>query len=201
MTPAILLAALSVALPVTPPGTSGASAQITVSFSSQGASVLKALTGKRISGVSLNAVVVCSASPATIPIGRIYQLAAQHGISYLKPEEARALILRTVSFNWTNLLLDALTDGPQGAAFLGASKLVSMSNPVIAALIGSSAIIGLATKRIKTFAPDPSPLLKDLLDPKATMTFTTAGCNSGIIATRYKGRKSDNSDGIWTLQN
>lgn len=199
MTPAILLAAVSVALPTTPPGTSG-SPGITVSFSGQGAETLKALTGKRIRGVALNAVIVCSPVPVTIPIGRIYQLAAQHGISYLKPEEATAMIIRTVSFNWTNILLDALTDGPQGAAFLGASKLVSMSNPVIAALIGSSAIIGLATKRIKTFAPDPSPVLKDLLDPKATMTFAAAGCSSGIIATRYKGRKSDNSDGTWVIQ-
>jgi hypothetical protein len=200
MTPAIILAALSMAAPVAivPPGTTPAI--VTISFSGQGAEALRAMTGKRVRGVGLESVVTCSTGTVKLPAGRIYQLAIQHGISPIDPDVAESLIKRKVGFSIFNILPSVLSDGTGGIAVLGAAKVIAMSSPWLVGLTAASATINLVEKQIQSHAPDPAPLFKLLLDPANAISFAEAGCSRAMMVVRYKGRKSDNSDGTWTIQ-
>ena len=173
---------------------------ITASFSSQGAEALKAMVGKKVRGVGLTSVTVCSASPAKFASGLIWQSAVSHGISPIDPDIATAMINRKVAWSLYTVIPHLFTDGAGGLAALGAGRVISMSSPWLVGLVALSATTNIVMGQIASHKPDPSVLFKNLLDPTGTMVFDGASCKRAMLVTRYKGKKTEQADGVYTIQ-
>lgn len=172
---------------------------VTVSFSSQGAEALKAMTGKKIRGVGLTAVTVCSTDIAHVPVGTVFQNAISHGISPIDPDIAIAMVNRKVGFSIYHILPHIVSDGAAGVAVLMAGRVISATNPWLVGLISLAEVGKIAQQQFESHAPDPAPLFKSLLDPNASMDFSGKACHRGMMVTRYKGKQSDKADGTYSL--
>src|SRR5437868_3450730 len=114
----LFLAALSV-LPL--------AAQVTASFSPQGAASLRALTGKRIAGFQLIQVTICAQQAAVLPAGRIYQMANGAGIQTIAPKVASAIVKTTVNRDMHKIAAEMLKAGTLIGATVMGSGLVAAS--------------------------------------------------------------------------
>jgi hypothetical protein len=171
----------------------------TVSFAPQGAAVLKALTGKRIAGVGIADVVVCSPSGLPIPSGVVYQTLVRNGISPIRPESAKALFNRTVALNWRNLVLEGAADASIGIPVLGQSGVIKMTTKWVVAILAGHAVIDSLSNQARAHMPDPSPVLSSLLDPGDVLTFAGAatGCHESSVIIRFN---RDTKPGIFVIQ-
>jgi hypothetical protein len=159
----------------------------TVSFSPQGAKVLETLTGKRISGVGIHDLVICSPLDLPVRAGSVYQLAVAQGISPLSPALATALFRSTVNRNWRNIALDIGADASVGIPVLGQAGIISMSAKWVTALLSGHFVFDSMKARLTSHLPDPTPVLGSLLDPGSVLTFM-GSCREAMMITRY-GRK------------
>lgn len=169
----------------------------TVSFAPQGAAVLKALTGKRIPGVGIADVVICS--PAPIPAGAVYQTLVRNGVSPIRPASAKALFNRTVALNWRNLLLEAAADASIGIPVLGQSGVIKMSAKWVVAILAGHAVIDSLSGQVRSHIPDPSPVLSSLLDPGEVLAFagSVTGCRESSVIIRFT---KDTKPGVFVIQ-
>lgn len=158
----------------------------TVSFAPQGASALKALTGKRIAGVGAMSAIVCSENESSVSAGVVYQAAAKQGIATLDPAVAKALINRTVMLNWRNVGMFFWRTG-------SLSLIAAMTGGAFAASKSVQTAITLAhgtgdevASYVVQHVPDPTAWTSQLLDPSSVITVDTASrCRSFMLAVRY----------------
>jgi hypothetical protein len=155
----------------------------TVTFSPQGAAVLKALTGKRIKGVGIMVAEVCSTIP--VSAGAVYGKASTQGIAWIDPALGKQLINRTVNISWPNLIGAGITDASLLVPLFGAAGIISMAPKWVAALISGHGAADLAISRLRTYAPDPTALETQLLDPEAMITFADKPCHRYDLLVQY----------------
>ncbi len=147
----------------------------TVSFSPQGASVLSDLAGKRISGIGIDALMICSPAGAPISGGSIYKTASQQGISWISPTLAGPMLRKTAARSAPSLLFSAATYASLGIPVLGQAKVISMSSKFVIGLLSGHALFDSFKSQIQYQVPDPSAFLATLLDPETSLTFA-GGC-------------------------
>jgi hypothetical protein len=156
----------------------------TVSFSPQGAKVLETLTGKRISGVGIHDLVICSPGGASIRGGAIYQLAVAQGIQPISPALARALFRQTVQRNWRNTVLRGAGYASLGIPVLGQAGVISMTSRWIVSLLSGHVVFDALQSDLRANLPDPEPVLGSLLDPEGIVTFA-GNCRESKMVTRF----------------
>ncbi len=158
----------------------------TVSFSPQGAAVLEALTGRRIPGIGIHDLIVCSPTGAPVISGSVYQLAVTHGVEPIAPAQARALFRRTASRSVWSVLFKGVGYAAIGVPILGQAKVVSMSSQLIFGMLSGHGVIDLARGDVQAQIPDPGPLLAGLLDPESVLSFAGTCRESRMVTVYHK---------------
>ncbi len=156
----------------------------TVSFSAQGSAVLQTLTGKRIAGVGIHEVLICSPDGAPVRGGAVYQLAISHGIEPISPPLARALFRTTVQRNWRNTVLRGGAYASLGIPVLGQAGVISMTSKWIISLLSGHVVFDSLQSDLRAQLPDPEPLLSTLLDPEGIVQFA-GNCRESKMVTRF----------------
>lgn len=164
---------------------------VTVTFSSQGAAVLSASSGKVIHGVQIIEALVCSAGAARLPGGLVYQTAVRNAVSPIGPNEARLILERTASFSPWNVGVELITDLISASAIIAAARVVKLTDQEEAATVAGAVLLNLAKPRLKEHAPDPSSTLARLIDPEKELAFSGPGCIDGRIVARYRAGSKD----------
>lgn len=162
----------------------------TISFSPQATAILKTSTGRSIKGVELVDVILCTVSPLTISNGIIYQKAVQSGFSTLSPSMGTVLVNQTVRFNWTNFVINFITDASIGVATLGAAKVIKMSTQALTSLVVVSGVWNAFSPQLRNLGPNATPLLSSLLDPSKTTYMSQSSCIEGTLLTEVTKIKS-----------
>lgn len=159
-------------------------------FSPQGASALRALTGKRIPGVQIVSVIACPAriSLPSIGGGEIYAESIRQGYQPILLDFAPSVINEAVASNKKQIVLEAFKVASIVAAGLGAGGVVKMSMAEISALVIAHQVGDELSARIKERLPNPGPLMSALLDPAKDLDIRD-GCKVSSILAVYPQRK------------
>lgn len=160
----------------TPPSAPNQCQGVCASFSGQGAAALKALTGKRIVGVQLIAVEICSTHPATFGAGLILQYASALGIQYHSPKIGSAIVQHTTDLNWRNVIINTAKVGTMLAAALTVSGTIAASAAWQTGLVVGHAATDSLPMLFSPGAPNPDPYLSGVLDANGTITVTPDRC-------------------------
>lgn len=162
----------------------------TVTFAPQGAAILKNQAGQVVKGVQILDLNVCSAAPATVPNGFVYQTAVANGFSAIGPTMGTALLNQKIAMNWKHFLVTFVTNGAIDAAVGGLTGVVAMPASVIKGLAIGHAFMDQFGPQLLATAPAASPVLSILLDPSKNTVFQSAGCvEASMLATYAKGAK------------
>ena len=153
----------------------------TVSFSPQGAEILKTMTGKRIKGVGIHELVICSSG--TVQAGAVYQLAVSNGILPISPAQAGTLFRQTAARSVPAIMLAGAGYASLGIPVLGQAGVISMTSRLIVGILSGHALFDSFRGQVQAQLPDPTPLLTALLDPEAVLTLT--GCKESKMITRF----------------
>lgn len=154
-----------------------------IQFSPQGASALKALTGKRIKGVQIVSVIACPAviSIPSISGGELYSAAITQGYEPILPQFAAAVITDAAASNKWQIALEVFRVASIAAIVAGTRSLNATQLLVIN---GAHQIGDELSSRIQTRLPNPAPLISALLDPEKTLDITH-GCQVSAILAVY----------------
>ncbi len=156
-----------------------------VSFSPQGAEALKTVAGRKIPGVGLTEVVLCSSTTEVVSNGRVYQAAVRNGLSPLSPALASATLGRIAATNFWSLALDGITDLGGLTAALGAAHVIQMTDQMVTGLAMARPAVDIAKIRVRARIPNPAPFEGMLLDPTKSSVFTGPGCLDLLMVTKY----------------
>ncbi len=158
----------------------------TVTFSPQGASALKSLTGKVIPSVQIVGVIVCPAvgNASNISAGRLYGAAVQARFSPILPKFAVSVIQSTVARNWRQYALEAAQVLSIAAVGLTASGVIKSTAQVTVGLATGHSIADYVSDRIRAKLPDAAPLILALLDPESKLDLSD-GCRSSAILSLF----------------
>lgn len=151
-------------------------AETRISVSPQGAASLKAMTGKRIPGVQILGVTMCS----DVRGGDVYQALNHVGIATIMPRNAVAIVEQTVNRNWRKTALDAGKIGALLAAAFTTSGVIAASPKVASALIVGHQVGDQVGELVRQRLPDPRGLLDALIDPEGRIE-AGAGCKVGMV--------------------
>ena len=155
------------------------------SIAPQGAEALRALTGKRIKGVQVLSVTVCSDVPASISGGMLYQAVARAGIAPISSKLAPAIIERTVDRNWRKIAIELIRSATLIGATLTSSGVITatktVTNLLIVAHTAGDEVSGILQSRL----PDATPLLSNLLASEATISLGAGGCHEALMLAVY----------------
>lgn len=154
----------------------------TVSFSPQGAEVLKAMMGRAVPGIAALGVEVCSQSDQRISAGRIYQTAITVGYEPRSPLVIDALMSAELGRNWRRLLAESLNLGTHAGAGLTASGIIKASSAWTTGLIAGAQLLDTVADRLRARLPSGTwrrDLLEGDLDLKA------GGCVEKLMFARY----------------
>lgn len=152
-----------------------------VSFSPQGSEIVKAMTGKRIKGVGIHELVICSSG--TVQGGAVYQLAVSNGILPISPAQAGTLFRQTAARSVPALLLAGAGYASLGVPVLGQAGVISMTSRFIVGILSGHALFDSFRGQVQAQLPDPTPLLGSLLDPESVLTLS--GCKESKMVTRF----------------
>lgn len=159
--------------------------QANITFSPQGSSVLRALTGKRISGFQIVAAMACD---FTVSGGQIYEAATQQGYAWTAPEATATLITRTANIDWRNIVPTLLANGTSGAALLVAGGVIHAPAAWLTGLIAGHGALDLVQSQIRAYAPDPTQVLSKLAQVSETITLEPGQCAERFIGAQFTGK-------------
>ncbi len=161
-------------------------AQISLTFSQQGASSLVSIAGKKVRGLGVAGVTLCSHDPSarTIHPEQVWEAAGSLGISYILPAIGGVTLDRSRAFSWPQLLLDGADWASQGAGLAGVAKIIKMPNGIAAGLtVGGPLIFGL----LKSKLPKALPVDVSAQIVTRDLPLLPGGCASGFMLYRYAG--------------
>ncbi len=170
---------ISLDLPLNPT-TSGP----TVSFSPQGATVLTDQAGRKLRGIGIDALLICSPDNFPVRGGDVYQTASRLGISWISPSLAASPFRKSAALSAPNLLLSGATYATLAIPIAGQVGLIAMTSKVVVGLLAGHALFDSFKSQIQTQVPDPTALLSSLLDPEAVLTFS-GGCRESRMIVGY----------------
>lgn len=157
-----------------------------VTFSPQGAAALKALTGKRIPSFQIVSVLACAeTNAASLTGGSVYELAAQAGYQWIDPDAAAVIINRTVAFNGWTLAENALIDGSSFGALLVAGGVIKAGASILTSLIAGHSFLDQVQGRLKGYAPDPTPVLRKLLQADTVLSLQPHQCIDRYLGAQF----------------
>jgi hypothetical protein len=145
------------------------------------------MTGKRIKGVGIHELVICSPTGVPVQGGAVYQLAVKQGISPISPRLAGSLITRTVQRNWRNKALNYGGAATLALPVLGQAGVISMTSRFVVALLGGHLFFDDISGQLRANLPDPAPLLDSLLQPDSVLAFAGT-CHESTMVTRYTSK-------------
>lgn len=155
---------------------------VCVTYSSQGATALRALTGKRIKGFQLVQATTCADHDAKFGAGRIIQQANAMGIQTLSAKTGAAVVQQTVDLNWRKLLILGVQVGTSVALGVTTSGVVTSSKAITTGIaLGHLALDELPTV-LKPGTPNPDPFFSAALDESGQVTISAGACVSAIFA-------------------
>lgn len=104
--------------------------QIRVTFSQQGAEVVRTVSGRLIKGVGVIALTGQNIGPLehTVRAQELYSAAARSGISYISPSVALAMLERNAARSKAQLGLDGSSFGAGIIGVLGTGRVIPMGN-------------------------------------------------------------------------
>lgn len=161
----------------------------TVSFSPQGAELLRESTGRNIAGFQLVGVEVCSPVDMTVKGSLVYVSASNAHLSWKGPNATKLILSRVSQFNWRNTAVIGLPLLTGTAAIVigsGSLNISQKSLPKVEGALTSATGVGAALIPVlKSRAPDPSGLIADLIDPKSD--YRASPCFQGLIGAAFPG--------------
>jgi hypothetical protein len=159
----------------------------TVSFSPQGAELLRQTTGKNIRSFQLVGVMVCSPVALSYSGGQVYSAASSAGVEWRGPEATGLILSRTSDHNWQNTLATFGQFGTITAMGLFSAGVVSVAPRWQSALIlahqGADALLPILRFR----APNPQTLLGLIVSPSSTYSVPAGGCIEGVMGAKFPG--------------
>jgi len=159
---------------------------VCVSYSSQGAASLVALTGKRIAGVEIIQATVCAPRQVSVPGGLIYQQANALGIQTIASKVGMQIVNNTVSLNWRAIVMDTVIVGLGIGSGLTVGGVVSSSINIQRALTLGHLASDALPKLFSHGAPDPSAFLNTVLDGNTNLNLSAPGCTIAMLAGVYR---------------
>ena len=143
-----------------------AHAQIRITFTQQGAEVIRTVGGHRIKGVGICAVTAQNVGPSqrSLQAQEVYAAAAKTGISYISPSLANAILSRNSAKSKPQIVLDAMTIASSVTGTLGITKTIAMPNGIAAGLSLAPMVIPLIQHFLTAQLPQPGIVQSHLLE-------------------------------------
>jgi hypothetical protein len=166
----------------------GATPDVHITFSQQGAETLRATSGQVPPGLGIVAVVACVApdGPATVvPSGRIYQAAAALKIAAISPELAAPILDRQKGRSKIGLGIDIGSGASGVAGILGTTKSIKMKPGIAAGLSLVPLVVDLVKAFLTKRLPNDNPVRVGLLN--GDVGIPAGGCAARLILDRYHG--------------
>lgn len=157
------------------------SAQKQITFTPQPAEVSRAVLGRLIPGTAVLSISICQPNIGTETIfdtQRAYDLAPYNMVP---PDMAVAVVNRTIKRNKWGIASRIVGGLSSAVSLLGVGGVISMSDPIIAALVSSAAAFSI---RLDKNVPDTTPFTNSLL--RGLVRVPQYGCVSGFALSQYR---------------
>ena len=159
---------------------------VTVSYSSQGAAALRAVTGKRIVGFQMVQATVCSGHDAKVPVGLIIQQAGSLGIQTIDNQAGLAIVNKTVSMDWRSLAKIGLVAGLSVGTALTVGGVIHTSIGITRGLtFGHLFIDQILPPLFAVGAPQPDPFVNAAKEPDSTLELAAGSCKRVMFGAVY----------------
>lgn len=155
---------------------------VCVTYSSQGAAALKAMTGKRIKGFQLVQATTCADHDARFGAGRIIQQANAMGIQTISGKAGAAVVQQTVDLNWRKLLMIGVQVGTSVALGVTTSGVVASSKAITTGIALGHIAMDELPNILKPGTPNPDPFLSSVLDEGGQINLAAGSCVSTMFA-------------------
>lgn len=155
---------------------------VCVTYSSQGAAALKAMTGKRIKGFQLVQANVCADHDTKFGAGRIIQQANAMGIQTIGGRAGAAVVQQTVDLNWRKLLMIGVQVGTSVALGVTTSGVVASSKAITTGIALGHIAMDELPNVLRPGTPNPDPFLSSVLDEGGQVNLAAGACVSTMFA-------------------